>query len=314
MGASAEKRKAKKKAAAEYYKEFSKLNKVEEVGRASTKNKRVLDDSLGDSASAETKNITRKIDRMGREINKDDEYKQNVKSYNDRYAILKDQMANKSSSRYTISDAPAVEEKRNAFGLGGAIGNGGLINQANKQSGPSSYTTLVKDKPKGEYSSAQKGNQALFQSKEEEMAAAQQRMEEYNNGLKEKFLNAPPEKNQFGGIALPQVKTPQAAEQYAQQNKVTDPNKFSQENKFQGFDVLYRDLSRAERAMDDVNTLGQRVINTKTNKLLPEYQKLNDRLKGLIKRDMNNKQVQQSGQSMVSGEIASATPYTETIR
>lgn len=319
-GASAAKRKAKKAAAAQYYKEFAKLKSVPEMERMSTRNSRELEDSIGDNASGQTKSITRKIDRMSREINKDDDYKKNVKSYNDRYEILQNQIANKDTVRYSISEDPAALPEKNN-GLLGFSGFGrqqsagpmaGGSNNMNKNNGIGSIGGGLNFAPKkGKYESLQESS-GVFKTKEEAMADAVKRMEEYNAGLKDAYLNKV-NKNQFGGFGLPMDKSQQAAERYAQQNKIDDPNRFIQENKFQQFGVLYRDLSKAEDAVRDVETLGKKVINTKTNQLLPQYEKLNERLKGLVKRDARNVQPGNANQSLVSSEIATGKPYTETL-
>lgn len=319
MGASAKIRKAKKKAAAQYYAEFAKLKSVPEPERMSTQNKRELEDAIGDNASGQTKNITRKIDRMSREINKDDEYKKNVKAYNDRYEILQNQIANKDTARYTISGDPAaLPEKTNGLlgfaGFGRQQSAGPIIGNSNTQNQQTGFgfdkIGIVKPK-QGKYESLQEEGE-VFKTKEEAMAAAQKRMEEYNAGLKDAYMNQKPQRNQWGGGSFVD-KSPQAAERYAQQNKVTDPSRFIQENKFDAFNVLYRNLNKAEDAVRDVEALGKKVINTKTNQLLPQYEKLNERLKGLVKRDARNVQPGNQNQSMVSGELATGNPYTETL-
>ena len=336
-GASSAKRKAKKAAAAQYYAEFAKLKSVPEMERMSTRNSRELEDAIGDNASGQTKNITRKIDRMSREINKDDEYKKNVRAYNDRYEILQNQIANKDTVRYSVSGAPAAEQSATGAGFGFVESNRfniGNQNQAgpmaggwaslNQPVGPMAGGWASLNQPVGmlaaingglNFGQAQRSkynpNENYYKTKEEAMAAAQKRMEEYNAGLKDAYMNQKPEKGRFGTIMFD--KSPQAAERYAQQNKVTDPSRFIQENKFGAFNVLYRDLSKAEDAVADVEALGKKVMNTKTNQLLPQYEKLNERLKGLVKRDARNVQPGNQNQSMVSNELASGKPYTETL-
>ncbi len=322
-GASSAKRKAKKAAAAQYYKEFAKLKSVPEMERMSTRNSRELEDAIGDNASGQTKSITRRIDRMSREINKDDEYKKNVKAYNDRYEILQNQIANKDTVRYGISSAPSELDEKSAFG-GGYTGFTGMQNTRDNRTGPvtgqpggmlaafgGGGLNFGQEK-KGKYQELQETGGA-FKTKEEAMAAAQKRMEEYNAGLKDQYLNQEQQMNQWGGYAMPIDKSPQAIDRYVKQNTITDPNRFIQENKFGAFNVLYRDLSKAEDAVADVEALGKKVMNTKTNQLLPQYEKLNERLKGLVKRDARNVQPGNQNQSIVSNELASGKPYTETL-
>lgn len=323
-GASSAKRKAKKAAAAQYYAEFAKLKSVPEMERMSTRNSRELEDAIGDNASGQTKNITRKIDRMSREINKDDAYKKNVKAYNDRYEILQNQIANKDTVRYSVSRAPAAEEStRGGFGFAGSnqfnIGN---QNQAGPMAGGYSPT----NQPMGmlaaingglNFGQAQRSkynpNANYYKTRDEALLEATKRMEEYNAGLKDNYMKMATARNQLGSMGIPMDKSPEAAERYAQQNKVTDPSKFIKENEFKAFNVLYRNLNLAEDAVADVEALGKKVINTKTNQLLPQYEQLNERLKGLVKRDARNVQPGNQNQSMVSNELASGKPYTETL-
>ena len=105
-GASSAKRKAKKAAAQQYYKAFKKLNAVPEMDRVGTKNTRTLEESIGDNASFQTRRAVKQIDRMGRTLNKDNAFKESVAMYNDRYNILKDQINNKNSERYSVADNP----------------------------------------------------------------------------------------------------------------------------------------------------------------------------------------------------------------
>lgn len=324
MGASAKKRKAKKAAAAAYYREFAKLKSVPEMERMSVRNSRELEDAIGDNASAQTKNITKKIDRMSREINKDDDYKKNVKAYNDRYEILQNQIANKDTVRYSVSGAPAAEEITRGGGFGFAGSNQFRIGNQNK-AGPMAGGYSPANQPMGmlaaingglNFGQAQRSkynpNANYYKTRDEALLEATKRMEKYNAGLKDMYMKMEAPRNQWGGVSMLD-KSPQAAERYAQQNKVTDPNRFIQENKFDAFNVLYRDLSKAEDAVADIEALGKKVMNTKTNQLLPQYEKLNERLKGLVKRDARNVQPGNQNQSMVSGELATGNPYTETL-
>lgn len=312
-GASAAKRKAKKAAAAQYYKEFAKLKSVPEMERMSTRNSRELEDAIGDNASGQTRNITRRIDRMSRDINKDDDYKKNVKAYNDRYEILQNQIANKDTVRYSISGAPAelFGFSNQNFAEPMAGGSGGMNQQGGMAAAINNGLNIGQKEKVGKYVSAQNDG-AMFKTREEALAEAAKRMEEYNAGLKDAYMKMEAPRDQWGGVDMLD-KSPQAAERYAQQNKVTDPSRFIQENKFDAFNVLYRNLGNAEDAVADVEALGKKVMNTKTNQLLPQYEKLNERLKGLVKRDARNVQPGNQNQSMVSNELASGKPYTETL-
>ena len=300
MGASSQKRKAKQAAAAQYYAEFAKLQALPELEKISTSNKRQVEESIGDNASFRTRNLAQKTDRLARQINNDDDYKKKVNAYNDRYAILKDQMANKSTVRYSISDNPAAlpssapingyfgsSQQQNAIGMGTASMYGGSVAPI--------------EPPKSSF--ATKGS--MFKTQEEAMADAAKKMESYNNGL--------------GGLLgsvkrLGQYNVP---ENYTQKDldamRVSDPSRFVQAETFGGFGALYKNLEVAESAANDINALGNSINGSKGNSTVNAYSELTNKLKPLLKKDAANSQVVASGGSVVSNELASANPYTETI-
>lgn len=297
-GASSAERKAKKKAATAYYAAFSKLQALPELERISTSNKRDIEDSIGDSASFRTRNMSQKADRVARQINNDDDYKKKVSAYNDRYAILKDQIANKSTVRYSISDKPSelpvIKSDLDA--------SGNWAPHQTSISGAGDYATPSPQAPKNS-SFATKGS--MFKNQEEAMAGAAKSMEDYNNSL--------------GGLlgAVKRIGQYNMPERYTQKDldamRVSDPSRFIQEEKFDGFGVLYRNLSKAESAANDINALGNNVTSSKGNANVTAYSELANKLKPLIKKDANNMQPVTNGGSIVSSELASANPYTETI-
>lgn len=295
-GASSKERKAKKAAAAAYYKEFAKLQALPELEKISTSNKRQVEDALGNEASFRTRNLSQKADRLAREINNDEDYKKKVAAYNDRYAILKDQMANKSTVRYSVADNPAAlpATPSNDYVSGGA--------QNNIKNGAMDYEIVAPPAPTSS-SFATKGG--MFKTQDEAMADAAKKMESYNNGL--------------GGLLgsvkrLGQYNVP---ERFTQKDldamRVSDPSRFIQEEKFNGFGALYRNLEVAEAAANDINALGKNINGSKSNTTINTYSELTNKLKPLLKKDAANPQVVASGESVVSNELASANPYTETI-
>lgn len=299
MGESSQKRKAKQAAAAAYYTEFAKLQALPELERISTSNKRQVEETIGDGASFRTRNLAQKTDRLARQINNDDDYKKKVNAYNDRYAILKDQMANKSTVRYSVADKPAAlpaeptneyfgsGQQQSATGMGTASMYGGSVAPI--------------EPPKSSF--ATKGS--MFKTQEEAMADATKNMESYNNGL--------------GGLLgsvkrLGQYNVP---EQYTQKDldemRVSDPSRFVQAETFNGFGALYKNLEVAESAANDINALGNSINGSKGNTTVNAYSELTNKLKPLLKKDAANSQVVGSSGSVVSNELASANPYTETI-
>lgn len=322
MGASAKERKAKKAAAQQYYNEFAKLQSIPDIGSVATNNKRSVEEGIGDNASARTRNMAQKADRMARSINNDKQYKSNVNMYNDRYKILKEQIANRDSVRYSVKDTPTIEIKQtigfNGIGgtdrtVGGIAGFGSGLGEAiNPTKGGQYVNAASKGVKSGLIQSGYARQQViddpnanlnkLYQSKDEVMADAAKRMQEYNA-----MVDAESKKpNRTTGYNFIGNTTPQL-------QKATDANQFIQENKFGQFGVLYRNLGAAEDAVKDIQELGKRVTNSAGNQMLTKYSALAEKLKPMVKRDARNAQPSTNGQSIVSNELASANPYTETI-
>lgn len=302
-GKSSAKRKAKKAAAAAYYKEFAKLQALPELEKISTSNKRQVEDALGNEASFRTRNLSQKADRLAREINNDEDYKKKVAAYNDRYAILKDQIANKSTVRYSISDnpAPVITQSTSSDYFGGA--------QNNIKNGAGDYAIFSPPAPTSS-SFATKGS--MFKTQEEAMADAAKGMEAYNNSLKGLLGSLKPRTTAIQGMG--DYASPGKYEQKdIDAMRVSDPSRFIQEEKFNGFGVLYRNLDVAEAAANDINALGNSINGSKGNTTVNAYSELTNKLKPLLKKDAANPQVVASGGSVVSNELASANPYTETI-
>lgn len=295
-GKSSAKRKAKKAAAAAYYKEFAKLQALPELEKISTSNKRQVEDALGNEASFRTRNLSQKADRLAREINNDEDYKKKVAAYNDRYAILKDQIANKSTVRYSLADTPAASPATPSddYVSGGA--------QNNIKNGAGDYAIFA---PRAPTSSSFATKGSMFKTQEEAMADATKKMESYNNGL--------------GGLlgSFKRVGQYNVPERFKQEDldamRVSDPSRFIQAETFNGFGVLYRNLGVAKAAANDINALGKNINGSKGNTTINTYSELTNKLKPLLKKDAANPQVVASGESVVSNELASANPYTETI-
>lgn len=297
-GSSSAKRKAKKAAATAYYTEFAKLKALPELERISTSNKRQVEDALGNEASFRTRNLAQKSDRLAREINNDEDYKKKVAAYNDRYAILKDQIANKSTVRYSVADKPKASPVQPSGDYMGSM----VESQNSILNGAGDYASIAPPAPVNS-SFATKGG--MFKTQDEAMADAAKKMESYNNGL--------------GGL-LGTVKSTGAygiKERYTQKDldamRVSDPSRFIQAETFNGFGALYRNLGVAEAAANDINALGKNINGSKGNTTINTYSELTNKLKPLLKKDAANPQVVASGESVVSNELASANPYTETI-
>jgi hypothetical protein len=303
-GASSAKRKAQKAAAQQYLKEFRKLKPIDALPRFETNNKRQIEDTLGDEASFRLRNMSHKADRAARGINKDDDYKTKVNSYNDRYAILKDQMANKSSVRYMAANNPNALPVKNTNAFGGFF-SGGISGQQ------SSHNTManvgaVSAKP-NKSSFATKGG--MYQNKEDAMADAAKKMEAYNNSLTNLLGKAKPNTNNGMMSYAP-------AGKYTQRDldamRISDPSRFIQEEKFSGFGVLYRNLNLAESAANDITALGKSVTNSNGYKNTEAYVELAKKLKPLAKRELGHAANPIVNNSLVSGDLAK-TNYTETI-
>jgi hypothetical protein len=314
-GASSAKRKAKKAAADQYYKEFAKLSAVPELERVAATNKREVEDALGDDASFRTRNLSNKTDKLAREINKDDSYKQANKAYNDRYSILKDQIANKSTSRYSVGDDPGAmpEKQTNSFGGPSGINGFGQQNQ-NQGSGLADIAKnsldLVKEKKQSTFG---KGG-SMYATKEEALADASKKMEAYNNSINGLVGKDKPRQQGTGMLSAMTMGNTKYSQQDIEAMRVKDPSRFIKEEKFDGFGALYRDLDKAESAANDFNTLGKNIMDSNGMKNVNAYAALAEKLKPMVKRDARNAQDKaNTGQSLVSNELASATPYLESV-
>jgi hypothetical protein len=303
-GASSAKRKAQKAAAQQYLKEFRKLNPIEALPNLSAKNKREIEDTLGDETSFRLRNMAGKADRMARSINKDDDYKQKVSAYNDRYSILRGQMENKSSTRYTVSDKASVLPVKNTNAFGGFF-SGGISGQQ------SSHNTManvgaVSAKPNKSSFATQGG---MYQNKEDAMADAAKKMDAYNNSLTNLLGKAKPNTNNGMMSYAP-------AGKYTQSDldamRISDPSRFIQEEKFSGFGVLYRNLNLAESAVNDISALGKNITNSTGNKNIEAYSALAAKLKPMVKQEAKNALMPIANQSLVAGDLAQSN-YTETI-
>lgn len=306
-GASKKERKAKKAAAEQYYKAFAKVNEVIAPKRADSDNLKELDELTGGNASARAKVLARKADREAREFNKDTSFKEKAAAYNDRYAVLKEQMANKAVSRFTVGDSPLqkVSSSPNAFMGGGILGqpqNPGPFNAQSTQAfgGLSLGVGLGTPDPNaGIRKQAFSGNSPTFKTREEAMEFAKQKLSEYQA----KELANPKKADPFAFL-----------NPGAQQRSLNNlrPEDMIQETRFNPFGILYRNLGTAEQAAEDLNRLGESVSNSVGAKALEKYASLAAKLKPMVKKEMNAPTI--GTQSMVAGELAQAAPYTEAIQ
>ena len=104
-GASSKRRKALKAAAEQYYKAFSKLSEVANPERVQATTAREVEAVVGDDSSFKVRKLAKDSDRAARQFNADKSFKEKAAAYNDRYAILKEQMANRGAVRYSLADS-----------------------------------------------------------------------------------------------------------------------------------------------------------------------------------------------------------------
>lgn len=292
----------RQEAAAAYYKEFEKISALPDMKNIATSNNREVEDSLGNYSSFRTRHLSKQADKMARTINKDEGYKSATTAYNDRYSILKDQIANKASTRYSASSDPSalpVVQTNNGWMNNSQptnIGMAGMLGAA---------TAPVKEQ------SSFSTDGSMYASRDDAMSGANKKMEEYNSSLSNLLGTAKPQQSgsgmafSFGGG------------QYAQHDidamRISDPTRFIKEEQFAGFGDLSSDLTKAEGAMNDMNALGDNLNNSTGQKNITAYSALAAKLKPMVKRDSRNLEGASDGQSLISSELATANPYTETI-
>lgn len=315
-GASSAKRKAAKAAAQQYLAEFRKLKPIDALPRLASNNKKTIREELDDNASFRVRNMAQKADRMARAINKDDDYKNKIDAYNDRYEILKRQMANQSTTRYGISGSPIETAKTsNGFGgfgtyQGGSLGGsqGGLLG------GNGVLSILGNQQPANKPQSSFATQGKMYQTKEEAMADATKQMETYNSGLSKLIGTNKPQSQLYGSgfIAYANPYTGQYTKADVDAMRINDPSRFIQQENFDGFGVLYRDLSKAESALNDINALSNNITNSAGNKNIDAYAALASKLKPMIKKEAKNAEFATGNQSLVANELAQNS-YTETM-
>lgn len=317
-GESKAKRRARQAAAAQYMKEFKKIQPIPVLQRLDTNNRRTVEDSLGDGASARTRNMARKADRVAREINNDEDYNRKVNLTNDRYAILKEQMANRSTTRFKTTDNPTALPVAQNNGWGNSWGGGGGFGQHfggpsfnNFGGGPamggapmwSSGTAMMYGNNGGILNRANRDRSSfadgvtMHKTREEALAEATNKMNAYNKSKEGTHIVT-------RGFFGQNNRTPF--------QPITDASRFVNEENFEGFGVLYRDLGKAERALNDVNALGTSVANSQGNTSITNYTELAKKLKPLVKKEAENAPLVAGNKSIISHELAQNN-YTETM-
>lgn len=290
-GASSAKRKAKKAAAEAYLKAFKKIKGIPEIDAVSAKNSKEIEETLGDNTAFRTRYMAKKADKQARAFNKDEGYKEAVSNYNDRYEILKRQMANKSTTRYVVAEEP--EPSRTGTGIFGIDSMTGLVQQPQPNSSSSiAWLNAVPKKMEPVYTTN------TLRTKKEALAAAKPVMDKFNA-----YADSVAKQNMMAGFT--QLKPSPL--------KTNDPSAFVREQTFQPFGVLYRNLPLAESAATDMTSLSKAVKDSAGNAALNRYVQIANKLKSQVKRDARNIQPVNNNQSLVAGELASSKPYTETI-
>ena len=256
MGASSKKRKAYAGAVSQLIGAINQIKPIQEIKRVDSKLNRQFEEELGSSASGRLNYLSRKADSVARKINKDDDYKAKAGRFNDRYSILKEQMADRDVTRYALRDSPYVEQPNKPTGT-----NIDHITAGN---------IIPENRPKFEN---------VIASNEEAMKLAQQRADEYNNNQDNFKPYAVNKLNSWGTIESTQMVTnPKATADKFLQGVTYASGKDSWESKFNVLNEGYEDMAR----------LSDSVKNSAGNQNIGLYSSLADKLKTQYKRDAGN--------------------------
>lgn len=314
-GASAAKRKAKKAAADQYYKAFSELKSANADYKASANNKKQVVDAMGDDVSYGSKRLAMKADRLGRDINGNKEYREDLKRYNSRYEGLKKQLSGQAVERYKASSNPVAEVKPSGGMLtqGGINGFGGNTNQGSNTLADISSLGMKK-------TATDKGRELAddryYDTQEEAMQDAQARMNQYNAAMDAKLgkrIEADPSSSQAGMAAY---SNNSFRGNYTQADidkaKVSDASKFVQKEKLNGIAVGYRQLEDMESAYGEIAALSEKAGKSPVNKQAEDYAKVTEQLKQKLRREQGNAGDRPSG--LLASELAGNNLNPEVIR
>lgn len=319
MGARAKARRQADKAQASYYKALSNLEALPEIRRAESNNVKQLEESLGDNASYGSKRLAKQADKLGKEINNDEQYKGYVSKYNQRYAQLKDQLAGKSSQRYYVDDyTPPVPVANNSSFSIGMGGNGGIMGgqssyigmggmqQANgggmgmasiggglgvrAEADPNTMSWKSFDQAGLDKYAAKNADRNFYNTKEEALAEATKRMEAYNAKQSGLLGTAKPaNSNTRMGMAY----NPFGAGKYTDKDiaamQVADPNLFVKGETLAGIANGWRgSMGEAGGAYSDMKVLADKIRGTGSNQYIQQYSEIANRLRSKAKRDDGN--------------------------
>lgn len=301
-GASAAKRKAKKAAAAQYYKVFSELKAANTDYKTSTNNKKQITEVLGDDVSYSAKRLAMKADKTGRAINNDEEYRTDLKRYNSRYEALKKQLSGQSVERYKVGAIPNAEvsenqsrinrtgpiyEQQNNTGIAGTTNDAGLLNKS-----------LAEER--------------YYDTEEEAMNYAKESMAKYNASLDSKLGkkieqqdNGP---SMYGGGGMYGI----YSQDYINKQKINDPSKFLKKETLNGITVGYRQLGDMESAYSEIAALSEKAGKSPVNKQAEDYAKLTGQLKHKLRREQGNAGNRPSG--LLASELAGNNLIPEVIQ
>lgn len=270
-------RKAYDKAIAQYVSEINKIKPVQEIKRVDNNTKRAIEDELGSSASGRLNYLSRKADSVARVINKDDDYKSKVSRFNDRYAILKDQVAGKYTTRYGVRDNPMADPDLEPK----PTGIDAYVN-------PPSATV---DKPVN--------FEQTFATREEAYKAAQEKADAYNanpDNFKPRQVRAE-YATTIDGLINNNSRTytpPKITAEKLLQEVKYNGGASGRTERFNALDSGYQDMAR----------LSNSIQSSAGNQNVSLYSSLADKLKTQYKRDSGNVTTQVKPTGLLASELA----------
>lgn len=274
MGEKAKWRRAMDAALAQYGKELSKLDSLNDPGTIQTNSYRSATEAVGDSLNGQDRRNLKKADQLARKINNDDAYKQGIEKYNDRLKILQDQMKGKGSERYFINDKPTLPSpEKTSSSITGMAGN-----KSPQPGGVGMLAALTMAAPKDiSYDQTKE----YFSSRDDALAKAEIMAQEYNanNASKSKGLITSANSKPYQATAADFLGT-----------QVFDPATTAK-----GGDRSIR-MSRLDAAAKDMQNLSGAISKTTGEAAASQYSTIADKInQRLTKVSNDNVGTQQAG-------------------
>ena len=331
MGKSADARNAAAAVQKNYYASLKEIKDIDGVKRASTSNKRSIEDSYGDGLSYSSKRLAMKADKLGQNINTDDKYKTAVNNYKLRYEQMQRQLNGENVARYSVNDgkdftpSPPVERSKNNATWFGGIGNdaqnidgsakasgNGLSDYANamhtrdpRDINPKDIDWMAAGDMQGRVraQSERNASRTYYNTQEEAVAASKDKLTAYNANL-DSLLNTTKPRSSLV-----------AAGNYTQTDidkmRITDPAAFVKKQELGGIANGWQDaLGVSLGAGEDMQAAANLIKAAPANQYIQQYSDIALKLRAKLGREQN---LNQKPGGLLSAELAGSNVVNDVI-